>query len=144
MVRLNSYYADMKKIVVFTNGCFDLFHAGHLHILKEASKFGDELYVGVNSDLSVKKLKGNSRPIIKEDQRLEIVSSIKYVTKAILFDEETPLKLIEQLMPDIIVKGMDYKPEEVVGADLVKAVMTVPLLPSIATTKIITRILISE
>lgn len=133
----------MKKTIVFTNGCFDLFHAGHLHILKEARKFGNELIVGVNSDLSVKKLKGNSRPIIKEDQRLEIVSSIKYVTKAVLFDEETPLKLIEKLMPDIIVKGADYKAEDVVGSYLAK-VVTVSLLPNISTTKIITRIKLNE
>jgi D-beta-D-heptose 7-phosphate kinase/D-beta-D-heptose 1-phosphate adenosyltransferase len=129
----------MDKCIVFTNGCFDLFHVGHLHILRESSKLGDELYVGVNSDNSIKKIKGKNRPIINEVQRLEIISSIKYVTKAILFDEETPIKLIEHINPNIIVKGGDYNKEDIVGADLAKVVI-IPLIDDISTSDILKKI----
>lgn len=125
----------MPKIV-FTNGCFDLFHAGHLHILSEAKKLGDLLYVGLNSDMSIIGLKGPFRPIIPEDQRFEIVSSIKYVDRVFLFDDPTPIKLIEEIMPDLVVKGGDYDPQDVVGAHVAK-VVTVPLLPGISTSEIV-------
>ena len=125
----------MPKIV-FTNGCFDLFHAGHLKTLYEAKKLGDELHVGINSDVSIRKLKGPRRPIIPQDQRFEIVASIKYVDRVYLFDDETPLKLIEQLMPDIVVKGGDWNPRDVVGAHVAQ-VVTVPPLLGVSTTRII-------
>ena len=125
----------MPKIV-FTNGCFDLFHAGHLKVLYEAKKMGDLLYVGINSDKSIMALKGPFRPIIPEGQRFEIVASIKYVDRVFLFDEPTPKELIEKIMPDIVVKGGDYDPQDVVGAH-VAPVVTVPLLPGVSTSQIL-------
>ena len=130
----------MGKRIIFTNGCFDLFHAGHLKLLYDAKQYGDELHVGINSDESIRKLKGSERPIIQQDQRFEIISSIKYVDRVYIFDEPTPIKLIEKLLPDIIVKGGDYKSYEVVGYHLVKSVIIVPLLLGISTTGIINKI----
>ena len=127
-------------IKVFTNGVFDLIHHGHLHILREASKLGDELYIGVNSDYSVKRLKGDKRPIISEKDRIEMLESLRFVDHVILFDDPTPIKLIEYLKPDIIVKGGDYKEEEVVGSHLAKVVI-IPLIDDISTTKIVTKII---
>jgi rfaE bifunctional protein nucleotidyltransferase chain/domain len=129
-----------KRIIVFTNGCFDLFHAGHVKVLCEAKRLGDKLYVGLNSDKSVRSIKRSDRPIIPQDQRFEIVAACKYVDKVFFFDEETPIKLIETIMPDIIVKGGDYNPLDVVGAHLAKVVI-VPLLPDISTSKIIQTII---
>lgn len=129
----------LKETIIFTNGCFDLLHIGHLEILKYSKSLGDKLYVAINSDESVRKLKGNSRPIIPQQQRFEIVSSIKYVDKVFIFDEETPLKLIELIKPDIIVKGGDYLSSSVIGGHIAKVVI-VPLLPNISTSKIIERI----
>jgi len=122
--------------IVFTNGCFDLFHAGHLKILYEAKKLGDELHVGINSDKSIMGLKGPFRPIIPEGQRFEIVAAIKYVDRVYLFDEPTPIHLIEEIMPDIVVKGGDYLPQDVVGGNVAK-VVTIPLLPGISSTEIV-------
>ena len=129
-----------RKIKIFTNGCYDLFHTGHLHVLKEAKKLGDELHVAINSDKSMRLIKGPLRPIIPEEQRYEIISSIKYVDYVYIFDDPTPIKLIESIMPDIIVKGGDWKPQDVVGGHLCK-VVTIPLLGGISTTKIIEKIL---
>jgi len=129
----------MSKIKVFTNGCFDLFHCGHLHVLKEAKKLGTELHVGINSDISVSKLKGSNRPIIPEGQRGDILLALKCVDYIYFFDDETPLKLIKYLKPDIIVKGGDYRPEDVVGSHLAK-VITIPLIDGVSTTKILERI----
>lgn len=125
---------------VFANGVFDLFHSGHLRLLYEAKQLGDVLHVGINSDASVKRLKGPSRPIISQDQRFEIVSSIKYVDRVYIFDEDTPQRLIEEIMPDIVVKGGDWKPLDIVGGHVAK-VVTVPLLSNVSTTTIINRIL---
>lgn len=130
-------------IVGWTNGCFDILHVGHIRILRESKKLCDVLHVGINSDKSVSKLKGIYRPIIPEDQRVEIIKSIKYVDHVHLFDEETPLKLIETIMPDIIVKGMDYKKENVVGAHLAE-VITIPLVSVTSTTEIINKIMLSN
>ena len=118
--------------IVFTNGCFDLFHAGHLKILYEAKKLGDELYVGINSDISIIGLKGPFRPIIPQDQRFEIVAACRYVDRVFFFDEPTPKNLIERIMPDIIVKGGDWAPQDVVGAHIAKVVI-VPTIPGIST-----------
>lgn len=124
---------------IFTNGCFDLFHAGHLKVLKECSKLG-EVHVGINSDYSIITIKGPGRPIIPEEQRVEIVSSLIYVDYVYLFDEPTPIKLIETIQPDIIVKGGDYKISEVVGNDYSKIVI-VERIKDISTTMIIDNIL---
>jgi D-beta-D-heptose 7-phosphate kinase/D-beta-D-heptose 1-phosphate adenosyltransferase len=126
-------------INIFTNGCFDLFHAGHLKILYKAKQLGDVLHVGINSDDSIKKLKGKSRPIMSQDERFEIIASIKYVDRVYIFDDPTPIRLIEELMPDIIVKGGDWDPEDVVGKELAQ-VVTIPLISGVSTTKLIERI----
>lgn len=126
-------------IIAFTNGCWDCFHVGHLKVLYEAKKLCDELHVGINSDKSIRKLKGPNRPIIPEDQRFEIISAIRYVDRVYIFDEPTPKKLIEQILPDIIVKGGDYKPEDVVGAHIARVVI-IPLLKNASTSSIIKKI----
>jgi D-beta-D-heptose 7-phosphate kinase/D-beta-D-heptose 1-phosphate adenosyltransferase len=126
-------------IHIFTNGCFDIFHSGHLKILYKAKQLGDVLHVGINSDESIKKLKGKSRPIMSQDERFEIIASIKYVDRVYIFDDPTPIRLIEELMPDIIVKGGDWDPEDVVGKELAQ-VVTIPLISGVSTTKLIERI----
>lgn len=98
--------------VIFTNGCFDIVHIGHIKLLKEAKSFGDILIVGLNSDESVKKIKGASRPINNQNDRKQFLESIKYVDKVIIFNEQTPCRLIQELKPDIHVKGGDYNPND--------------------------------
>jgi rfaE bifunctional protein nucleotidyltransferase chain/domain len=105
---------------IFTNGCFDLLHLGHIELLKYAKSLGDYLVVGLNSDQSVKKLKGDSRPVNNEFTRKTILESLKFVDEVIIFNEQTPLKLIQAIQPQIIVKGGDYKKEEVVGYEYEK------------------------
>jgi rfaE bifunctional protein nucleotidyltransferase chain/domain len=108
-----------KKKVVFTNGVFDILHKGHLHYLREAREYGDILIVGLNSDASVKRIKGAHRPINDQELRVTMLTFLRPVDAVVLFDDDTPIKLIEALEPDILVKGADYKAEEVVGADYV-------------------------
>lgn len=110
-------------MLVFTNGCFDILHIGHINLLKYAKSLGNYLIVGLNSDKSIKKLKGPSRPINKENDRKFILESLKFVDEVRLFDEETPLELIKNIKPHIIVKGGDYKKEEVVGYGLADIVI---------------------
>ncbi|MFB6357189.1 MAG: D-glycero-beta-D-manno-heptose 1-phosphate adenylyltransferase [bacterium] len=105
--------------VVFTNGCFDLIHPGHVHLLKEARSRGGYLIVGLNSDRSVKAIKSNNRPIMEETDRAYVINALESVDDVVLFDEETPLELIQALEPDVLVKGADYEVEEIVGADVV-------------------------
>ncbi len=119
-IQIQSWRTSNEKIV-FTNGCFDLLHPGHINLLHQARSFGDRLVVGLNTDASVKRLKGDSRPILSEQDRAEILSALSCVDIVVLFDEDTPLSLIEILKPDIIVKGADYKPHEVVGHEVVAA-----------------------
>ena len=109
-----------KKKIVFTNGCFDILHPGHIHILDQAKSYGDILIVGLNSDNSIKRLKGPSRPKVSQEDRLKILSSIKFVDYVVLFEEETPLKLIEKIKPNVLVKGGDYIPEDIVGREFVE------------------------
>lgn len=108
----------MKGTVVFTNGCFDVLHVGHIELLKYCKSIGDFLIVGINSDESVSRLKGPTRPINAESERKIMLESIKYVDEVIIFDEDTPLNLIQNKSPDIIVKGGDYSEKEVVGNKL--------------------------
>lgn len=133
------------KIVVFTNGCFDLLHHGHVRYLSAAKKEGDLLVVGLNSDQSVKLIKGNRRPILPQAQRLEILASLQVVDYVTLFDESDPLNLIHLLKPTILVKGADWNPDEIIGADFVKAnggrVVRVPLVKDASSSKIIQKIL---
>jgi rfaE bifunctional protein nucleotidyltransferase chain/domain len=108
-----------NETVVFTNGCFDILHTGHLRYLQEAKKQGDILIVGVNSDASVSRLKGNKRPIIKLQDRMEMLAGLKPVDFVTFFEEDTPYNLIKTLIPDILVKGGDWKAEDIVGSDIV-------------------------
>lgn len=128
------------KSVVFTNGCFDLLHEGHLHLLKEAKKLGDLLIVAVNDDASVKRLKGETRPVQSLEQRLNNLVNSGMVDYVISFSEDTPLALIEKIQPNILVKGGDYKKEEVIGNHIAKRTVIIPLLEGFSTTKIIQEI----
>ena len=127
------------KRIVFTNGCFDIIHIGHMRYLKEAKALGDVLVVGLNSDKSVTMLKPD-RPIIPQNQRAEILSSLEMVDYVTLFDEGTPYELIKLLQPDILVKGGDWKKEDIVGHDIVKETVSLPYIKGISTTEIIERI----
>lgn len=111
---------NLEKTIVFTNGCFDILHIGHKRYLEKAAALGDLLVIGVNSDDSVKRLKGNDRPVNNEQDRLELLTAFPFVDKVVLFSEDTPYEIIEDLQPDILVKGGDYLPEEVVGRDIVE------------------------
>ncbi len=128
-----------KKTVVFTNGCFDLLHKGHIDLLTLASKYGDKLIVGINSDESVKKLKGEDRPVENQRTRKKKLLNIKYVDDVYVFEESTPLNIIKSICPDVLVKGADYTVPEIVGAKFVLSnggkVRTVPLTPGFSTTK---------
>lgn len=110
-----------KKKIVFTNGVFDILHRGHVDYLKKAKSFGDILIVGLNSDSSVRKIKGPNRPINKQTDRAYILLALEAVDYVVIFSEETPKRLIEQIKPNVLVKGADYKISEIVGADFVKA-----------------------
>lgn len=117
---LSEYRKENKKIV-FTNGCFDLLHIGHVRYLEQAKSLGDILIVGINTDASVQVLKGPTRPIQNENDRAEILASLKAVDHTILFGEQTPLELIKEVKPNLLVKGGDWKPEQIVGSDFVLA-----------------------
>jgi len=132
------------KKIVFTNGCFDILHAGHVHYLEQAKELGDELVVGLNSDSSVKTLKGPSRPINNLEQRAKVLSSLKCVDRIVSFADETPIKLIKEIKPDVLVKGGDYKVKDVVGHKEVRSwggeVKIIPLVPGLSTTNIIKKL----
>ncbi len=143
-----AHYKKLGKKVVFTNGCFDLLHVGHVRYLDQASSLGDVLIVGVNSDASVKRLKGPTRPIQNENDRAEILASLKSVHHTVLFTEDTPYNLISAVKPDVLVKGGDWKPEQIVGSDIVLAyggeVKSLLFIDGKSTTKIIERSHIKE
>ncbi len=127
------------KKLVFTNGCFDILHAGHVRYLKEAKALGDVLIVGLNSDKSVTAIKPG-RPVNPQDQRAEVLSSLEMVDYVTLFDEQTPYALIKLLQPDILVKGGDWKKADIVGSDIAKETFSLPYIQGISTTEIIERI----
>ncbi len=127
--------------VVFTNGCFDLLHVGHIYSLEEAKKRGDKLIVGLNSDLSVRRLKGEGRPIVPERDRARMLAALEFVDCVVIFDEDTPERLISLIRPHVLVKGGDYSPEEVVGREYADEVYIVPLFKGYSTTSIIKKIL---
>lgn len=112
-------YRQQSKKIVFTNGCFDLLHIGHVRYLEQAKALGDILIVGINSDASVKRLKGPTRPIQNENDRAEILASLKAVDHTMIFDEDTPLLLIQDIKPNLLVKGGDWKIDQIVGSDFV-------------------------
>ncbi|MEN8209636.1 MAG: D-glycero-beta-D-manno-heptose 1-phosphate adenylyltransferase [Candidatus Fermentibacteria bacterium] len=128
-------------IIVFTNGCFDILHPGHVHILRTARSFGDKLFVGVNTDASVTRLKGSGRPVNDLRSRMALLAELRSVDYVVPFEEDTPLKLIKEIKPDILVKGGDYEVRSVVGADVVISrggrVEIVSILEGFSTTGII-------
>jgi rfaE bifunctional protein nucleotidyltransferase chain/domain len=130
--------------VVFSNGCFDILHRGHVEYLAQAAALGNVLVVGINSDASVRRLKGNSRPLQDQTARSMVIAALECVGYAVIFDEDTPYNLIQMLKPDVLVKGADYKPEHIVGSDIVLAaggrVATIPLVSGYSTTNIAKRI----
>lgn len=131
--------SDVMNQMVFTNGCFDILHPGHIELLKNCRRFGNYVVVGLNSDSSVKRLKGINRPILPDVIRKQMISSLGLVDEVIIFDEDTPYELIKRLSPDVIVKGGDYKPCDVIGSDLCR-VEIVPYIDGFSTTNIIERI----
>jgi D-beta-D-heptose 7-phosphate kinase/D-beta-D-heptose 1-phosphate adenosyltransferase len=144
LIALSAQARENGKTVVFTNGCFDLLHRGHIHILREAKAAGDLLIVAINSDPSVKAIKGPKRPIYSEMDRVELIAAMEMVDYVILFDELDPCKLIAAIKPDVLAKGGDWGADEVVGADIVEReggrVVLVPYLKGYSTTEIIERI----
>jgi rfaE bifunctional protein nucleotidyltransferase chain/domain len=141
---LLSRWKNQNKKIVFTNGCFDILHRGHIEYLSKAADLGDVLFIGVNTDSSVRKLKGNNRPLQDENSRLLILGALEFVDALILFDEDTPYDLIKMVQPHILVKGSDYKPEDIVGYDIVKArggeIKTIDFLQGYSTSDIEKRI----
>ena len=139
-VCLKTWRKENKKIV-FTNGCFDLVHRGHLDYLAKAAALGDKLIVGLNTDNSVKRLKGATRPIVDEYSRAFLLASLCFVDAVMLFDEDTPYNIIQTLQPDVLVKGADYQIDSIVGADIVTGkggnIITLDFLPNFSTTSII-------
>jgi len=129
-----------KEKIVFTNGCFDILHSGHIHYLKKASEQGDRLIIGLNTDGSVKRLKGETRPINSESDRAFLLSALAFVDMVVLFDEDTPADLIKVIQPDVMVKGGDYKPEEVIGREYAGELVIVPFLEGFSSTEIIEKI----
>lgn len=140
---LENLRKNYKKIV-FTNGCFDIIHAGHVDYLIKAKALGDVLFVGLNSDSSIKRIKGKDRPIISEHLRAFVLDNLKPVDFVCIFDEDTPLNLIKKVRPDILAKGGDWEPNNIVGKDFVESyggtVKTIPFVYDISTTKIISKI----
>lgn len=152
MKRMNGWRLQSNRIV-FTNGCFDILHEGHVSYLAEAKKLGNRLIVGLNTDASVKRQeKGDDRPVNHEESRAKVLSALRAVDAVVLFDEDTPLNLITTLQPDVLVKGADYdagetdatEPRYIVGANEVKkyggAVMTIPLVKGVSTTNTIRKL----
>jgi D-beta-D-heptose 7-phosphate kinase/D-beta-D-heptose 1-phosphate adenosyltransferase len=138
------YSRPREERLVFTNGCFDLLHRGHVEYLDAARHLGDRLVVGLNSDASVRRLKGAGRPVVPEDDRAYVLAGLEAIDHVVLFAEDTPLDLIRLLRPDVIVKGGDYDPAEVVGAEQVIAdggrVVILPFVPGRSTTSLLARI----
>jgi len=132
------------RTIVFTNGVFDLLHPGHVHYLRHARSLGDALIVGVNSDRSVRAIKGPDRPIVPEDERAELLAALASVDGVVVFDDETPFAIISEVQPDVLVKGADWGEDAIVGRDVVEArggkVVRVPLEPGYSTTAIVHKI----
>jgi len=146
LINLFATWKNNKEEIVFTNGCFDILHKGHVHYLFEASKLGTKLIIGVNSDRSVKGLnKGDNRPINNENDRAYVLAALEFVSAVTIFDEATPLLLIKKIVPNFLVKGGDYLPENVVGKDFVESkggkLVLIPFLNGYSSTQIINLIL---
>jgi len=146
--RLKKLLASARKkdiTVVFTNGCFDIIHAGHVRYLNKAKSLGDILIAGLNSDISVKKIKGEKRPIVPQKERAEVLSGLEAVDYVVIFNEPTPIRLIKATLPDVLVKGADWAGHAIVGADVVKKaggrIARIKLVKGRSTTNIIKKIL---
>tara|TARA_B100001142_G_scaffold26722_1_gene24116 strand:- start:547 stop:1038 length:492 start_codon:yes stop_codon:yes gene_type:complete len=139
-----SRWKELGFNIVFTNGCFDILHKGHIEVLSKAADLGDKLIVGLNSDSSIKKLKGKARPIINENERALLLASLSFVDAIILFSEETPINLIDVLKPDVLAKGGDYKVEDIPGHEIIEEtggeVTLIPFVDGSSSTLIIDKI----
>lgn len=143
-IQIRNECKEKGKSIVFTNGCFDILHKGHAFYLEKAAALGDILILGLNSDKSVKKLKGPDRPINNEKSRAYLLAALRSVDFVVLFDEDTPYNVIRGIIPDILIKGGDYKTEDIVGGDIVSdaggKVMTIKFVEGFSTTNIINKI----
>lgn len=143
ILSLRLSWKEKKQTVVFTNGCFDIIHRGHVDYLLKASTMGDVLFIGLNSDDSVKRIKGKDRPMMDQFSRSLILSSFEFVDYVCIFHEDTPYEMIKSVQPDVLVKGSDYKPHEIVGYDIVQAnngkVVTVDITQGYSSSGIIHR-----
>lgn len=135
-----AHWNNSKSKIVFTNGCFDIVHRGHIDYLSKAADLGDILVIGLNADDSVSRLKGPNRPIVDQQSRALLLASLFFVSAVVLFDEDTPYELIKIIQPDVLIKGADYKVEQIVGHDIVQAkggqVITLEFLPGFSTSAI--------
>jgi rfaE bifunctional protein nucleotidyltransferase chain/domain len=147
LLKIREELKRKNRKVVFTNGCFDLLHSGHIHLFREAKKMGDVFIVAVNEDESVRKIKGGSRPIFPLEERLEVLEAIEDIDYLATFSEETPQRIISALLPDVLVKGGDWRPEEVVGKREVEdaggRVEIIPYLEGRSSSEIVDRIIYS-
>lgn len=139
-----TYWNLKNQKIVFTNGCFDILHRGHVEYLAQAANHGDVLIIGVNTDSSVKRIKGETRPVQDEYARAILLASLNFVTAVVLFDEETPYNLIKRIQPDVLIKGSDYSIKDIIGSDIVEAkggeVITIDFIEGYSTTSIIEKL----
>ena len=144
LVEQSKIWRGKGEKIVFTNGCFDLVHRGHVEVLANTADLGDRLIIGLNSDSSIQKLKGENRPIIDQNSRAILLASLQFIDAIVLFSEDTPQKLIETIVPDILAKGGDYRVEEIAGHELVLenggSVILVPFIDGLSTTNIVDKI----
>ena len=143
LVKLTDWKEENKKIV-FTNGCFDLIHLGHIEVIARSADLGDILIIGVNTDNSIKRLKGKNRPIVEEISRAKQLAALEFVDAVVFFDQDTPIDLIKMINPNVITKGGDYKTDQVIGNDIVTQnngeVVIIPLTQGYSTTSILEKI----
>ncbi len=144
LAKLLTYWHFRNFKIVFTNGCFDILHRGHIEYLAQAATMGDVLIIGLNTDKSVRKLKGNNRPVQDEKARAMILASLQFVDRIVLFNEETPYQLIDKIQPDVLVKGADYKPDKIIGSDIVKAkggeIVSIDIVEGYSTSSLLNKI----
>jgi D-glycero-beta-D-manno-heptose 1-phosphate adenylyltransferase len=142
------YWNFRDQKIVFTNGCFDILHKGHVDYLQKAKQFGNILIIGLNTDSSIKRIKGKDRPLQNEETRASVLASLVFVSAVVLFEEDTPKNLIESIRPDFLVKGADYAINQIVGADFVQGyggrVVTIELTESYSTTSIVNKIIAAK
>jgi rfaE bifunctional protein nucleotidyltransferase chain/domain len=145
LIKVLKSLREAGKRIVFTNGCFDILHVGHVRYLAAARSKGDALVLGLNSDASVKSIKPENRPIVNQDQRAEVLAGLACVDYITIFDEPDPLALIKTIKPDVLIKGADWKEAEIIGSDVVKSyggkVVRIEFVPGISTSRIIQKIL---